>query len=271
MIRLWRGVWVQALAVFLASMAAAPRNATAQSWSPATWNDAAARSEVTPWDAAAPAAHGGDALALASYGAEAGASESVLRLNDANRQPPPVPARRGPVIRRMRPGTISVGLQGQYGGIRGNSRLADGFDHGPGYAFRFRYMLSRATALGFSFEHQRFGSIQPPLNVPGDFADSHLVVTTISAETVFYVHRERDTHPYFLVGFGYASPDVVFAEEVASRVDEGVFLTGGVGFERFIRPRFSIDGSVRAYGLIANSEFTSTGEVSLGLHVYPGD
>jgi hypothetical protein len=171
----------------------------------------------------------------------------------------------------MRPNTISVGMQAQYGGIRGSSRLADGFDNGPGYAFRFRYMLSSSTALGFSFEHQRFGSIQPRLNVPGDFADSHVVVTTISAESVFYRHRERDAHPYFLVGFGYASPDIIYAEEVASRVNEGAFLTGGIGLERFIRPRFSIDAALRVYGSIANSEFTSTGEVSLGIHLYPGD
>lgn len=174
-------------------------------------------------------------------------------------------------MRRLRPNTLSLGFQGQYGAMRGSSRLADGFDHGPGYALRFRYMLSRAAALGFSFEHQRFGSIQPPLNVPGGVIDSHVVVTTVSAEAVFYRHRERDLHPYFLVGFGYASPDVVETEASASRVNEGAFLTAGIGFERFLRPRVSIDGSIRAYGEIANSEFTSIGEVSLGIHLYPGD
>jgi len=174
-------------------------------------------------------------------------------------------------MRRLRPNTLSLGLQGQFGVARGTSRIADGFDQGPGYALRFRYMLSRAAALGFSFEHQRFGSIQPPLNVPGDFADSHVVVTTVSAEAVFYRHRERDLHPYFLFGFGYANPDVVYTPEISARVNEGAFLTAGIGFERFIRPRVSIDGSVRAYGEIANSEFTSIGEVSLGIHLYPGD
>jgi hypothetical protein len=171
----------------------------------------------------------------------------------------------------MRPNTISLGIQAQYGGIRGSSRLADGFDHGPGYAFRFRYMLSPRAALGFSFEHQRFGSVQPPLNVPGDFADSHVVITTISVESLIYSHREREVHPYFVVGLGYASPDIVFAEEVASRVNEGAFLTAGVGFERFVRARFSVDGSLRVYGQIANSEFSSVGQVSLGIHLYPGD
>jgi len=243
---------VGAVALALAACGA-PRTVGAQTWSLATWSRASAT-----WDGEDAARRGGG-------------ESSVLWRAGAERQPAPVPTRRGPVIRRMRPNTISLGIQGQYGGMRGSSRLADGFDNGPGYALRFRYMLSPSSALGFSFEHQQFGSIQPRLNVPGDFADSHVVVVTISAESVFYLHRERDTHPYFLVGFGYQSPDIVYAEDVASRVDEGAFLTGGLGFERFIRPRLSIDGSLRVYGSIANSEFTSTGELSLGIHLYPGD
>jgi len=54
------------------------------------------------------------------------------------RQPPPTERPRAPLLRRQRPNTISIGIQGDYGIIRGNSRLADGFSDGPGYAFRFR-------------------------------------------------------------------------------------------------------------------------------------
>lgn len=245
----WRGMTGGALALLAAACLAAPRAGEAQTWAPASWGNAAA----------------GDLLAAA------GGGESVLRVAGASRQPAPVPTTRGPVMRRLRPNTISFGIQGQYGAARGSSRIADGFDQGPGYGIRFRYLLSRSAALGFSFEHQRFGSIQPPINVPGDFADSHVVVTTISAEAVFYKGRQRETHPYFLFGFGYASPDIVFTPEISSRVNEGAFLTAGLGFERFVRPRFSIDGSLRVYGAIANSEFTSIGQVGLGIHLYPGD
>jgi len=252
MIRKRLGLWVGTLALASAACACMPRASAAQTWSPETWLSAASWSD------------------LGESGVR-GAGSSVLRLSESEKQPPAVPTRRGPVIRRMRPNTLSLGLQAQYGGVRGSSRLADGFDQGPGYAFRFRYMLSASTALGFSFEHQEFGSIQPPLNEPGQFADSHLVVTTISGEVIFYRHREKDAHPYFLLGFGYASPDIIYTEDIAARANEGVFLTGGLGFERFIRPRFSLDGSLRIYGEIANSEFTSMGQVGLGVHFYPGD
>ena len=188
---------------------------------------------------------------------------------EGNRQPAPAP-RAQPRLRRQRPNTISLGLQGQVGAVRGNSRIADGFDQGIGYAFRFRYMLSPSSALGFSFEHQRYGAIQAPNN-SGVFADSHVVITTVSVEGIFYVHREREFNPYFLGGVGLATPDIVFTDLQTSRVNEGLFALGGLGFERFIRPRFSLDFSVRGYALVSNSEFTSMGQVSLGIHGYPGD
>jgi hypothetical protein len=200
--------------------------------------------------------------------------ETVLRDlggGDFLRQPEPTPPPARVRLRRQRPNTISLGFQGQFGVVRGNSRVADGFDQGPGYAFRFRYMLSPSAALGFSFEHQRYGSIQVPIEVPGEVADSHTVITTVSAEAVFFVHREREFVPYFLGGFGYATPDVVFAENDASRTNEGLFAVIGVGFERFIRPRLSVDASIRGHALVSNAEFTSMGQVSLGIHLYPGD
>jgi hypothetical protein len=216
-------------------------------------------------------------LALASGAARAETAalgrETLLRDLGGGflRQPEPSPPPARPRLRRERSNTISLGLQGQFGAVRGNSRIADGFDQGPGYAFRFRYMLSPKAALGFSFEHQRYGSIQQPINVPGAFADSHVVITTVSAEAVIYVHREREFVPYFVGGFGFATPDVVFAEDQASRTNEGLFGVVGVGFERFIRPRFSVDASIRGHALVSNSEFTSMGQVSLGIHLYPGD
>ena len=186
------------------------------------------------------------------------------------RQPAPVPDKSRPALRRMRPNTISLGLQGQYGVVKGNSRVAEGFDHGPGYAFRFRYLLSPLASLGFSFEHQRFGSINPPTNT-GEFADSHVVITTVSVEGVFYIHREREAHPYFVGGFGIATPDVIYTEGQSARVNEGLFATVGVGMERFVRPRFSIDVSLRGYALVSNAQFTSMGQISAGIHLYPGD
>lgn len=112
MIRMGFGVKAGALAFMAVACVAAPRMGHAQSWTPAAWSSAAS----------------GDVLA------DARGEDSFLRLSESRRQPAPVPATRGPIPRRLRPNTISLGIQGQYGAIRGSSRLADGFDHGPGYA-----------------------------------------------------------------------------------------------------------------------------------------
>lgn len=187
------------------------------------------------------------------------------------RQPPPAEKPRAPLLRRQRPNTISIGIQGDYGIIRGNSRLADGFDDGPGYSFRFRYMMAPSFALGFSFESQRFYDKGGLPSTELGAGDSTIVMTTVGMEGVFYIHREREVNPYFVTGFGYASPDVVDEVRGSARVNEGMFLVMGAGLERFIRPRFSLDFTLRGEALISNSEFTGIATLSAGIHLYPGD
>jgi hypothetical protein len=194
-----------------------------------------------------------------------------LPLAFAMRQPPPTQPEPRTLLRRQRPNTISLGLQGSYGVVRGTSRLADGFSDGFGYGLRFRYMLSPSFALGFSFENQHYDNRGgAPSTTPGA-SDSSIVMTTVSVEGVVFLHREREVNPYFLGGFGHAAPDVVDKVLGSSRVNEGMFLVLGAGLERFLRPRFSLDFTARGYGMISNSEFTSFAQICAGIHLYPGD
>ncbi|HEY6221468.1 MAG TPA: hypothetical protein VIX13_02925 [Candidatus Eisenbacteria bacterium] len=194
-----------------------------------------------------------------------------LALESDAYQPAPVTPERRTLLRRQRPNTISLGIQGSYGMVRGTSRLSDGFSNGPGYAVRFRYMLTPSFALGFSFENQRFNSRGgPPSTTPGA-SDSTIVMTTVSAEGIFYVHRERESHPYFLGGFGHASPDIVDKSLGSARANEGLYLVLGAGMERFMRPRFSLDFTLRGYAMVSNVEFTSFAQICAGIHLYPGD
>lgn len=212
-------------------------------------------------------------LDLSGLGPDAQAALGPIRYASAvsMRQPPPAEKPRAPLLRRQRPNTISIGIQGDYGSLAGTSRLADGFSDGPGYSFRFRYMLAPSFALGFSFESQRFYDKGGIPSTELGAGDSTVVMTTVGMEGVFYIHREREVNPYFVTGFGYASPDVVDEVRGSARVNEGMFLVMGAGLERFIRPRFSLDFTLRGEALISNSEFTGVGTISAGIHLYPGD
>ena len=195
-------------------------------------------------------------------------SETLLR-----RQPAPVSPRKAPTLRRMRKGTISLGGQIGYGFVRGSSELNDHFDSGVGYGFRFRYMMSPKTALAFSFEHQRYGTRAGLPVDTGPFAakDSELVITTVATEIHVFFHREREFTPYLIGGFGFASPNVIYETKESRRVDEGPFGVVGAGFERFLRPRVSLDVALRGFAEVGNSELSLLSQMTVGIHLYPGD
>ncbi len=208
--------------------------------------------------------------------ADWGAFNTALAMRSAEssafkRQPSPAPPREARTLRRMRKGTISLGAQISYGLVRGTSELNDHFDHGLGYALRFRYSLSSRVAVGFSFENQRYGARIEPNPQPGEFADSQLVVTTVASEAVVFFQRDKMWTPYILGGVGFASPNVIYEKKESRRVDEGPFAVAGGGIEKFVRPRLSIDVSLRGYAQLGNSEITFFSQVSAGIHLYPGD
>jgi hypothetical protein len=204
------------------------------------------------------------------YGS-AGPWRDGLAMASGAYQPPPAPPARRPILRRQRPNTISLGVQGSYGAVRGNSRIADGFTDGPGYAFRFRYMLHPSFALGFSFENHHYYDRGGAESNELGAGDSSVTLTTVSVEGVYYLNRASEVNPYFVGGFGHAAPDIVDELRGSTRVNEGIFLMLGIGLERFIRSRFSLDFSLRGNALVSNSELTTFASLSGGIHLYPGD
>jgi hypothetical protein len=132
-------------------------------------------------------------------------------------------------------------------------------------------MLSPRAALGFSFENQSYGSRTDPNPQPPLAADSALVITTVATEGILFFHRERELTPYLLGGFGYASPNVTYESKESRRVNEGPFAVVGVGVERFVRSRISLDFALRGYAQVGNSELSMFSQLSAGIHLYPGD
>lgn len=169
----------------------------------------------------------------------------------------------GPASAQERPGTLSLGLQGQYGLIAGPSNFAEDYDFGPGFAIRIRYALGGPQAFGISFESQTFDpdpkstDENPPLDLK--FANA-------TVEYVRYFNRGAGRSQYAAFGAGLFHPSEVRRNGVQV-VSDGLVLTAGGGLEIFFRRNTSIDLSLRAYGMIGDS-VSATVQAAAGIHLY---
>ncbi len=166
-----------------------------------------------------------------------------------------------------RPGTLSLGMQGQYGLIAGPSDYAESYDHGAGFAFRIRYALGGPRALGISFESQTFGpdvsSTQPDeLGVPEELKFSNATV-----EFLRYFNRGEGQSQYMVMGLGLYHPSDVRSSGLVVASD-GLILVFGGGSEFFSLRTTSIDLSLRANALFGGDAVSGTVEVAIGVHHY---
>ena len=163
-----------------------------------------------------------------------------------------------------RPGTLSLGIQGQYGTLLGPSDFAEDYDWGAGFALRIRYALGGPQALGISFESQTF---EPSNDAPeGPDEPLELKFAHVSLEYLRYFNRGHGRSQYALIGLGLAHPSEVRSGGVAE-VSDALLLTGGGGVEVFVHRTVAIDISARAYGMIGES-VTATVEFAAGVHFY---
>jgi hypothetical protein len=168
-----------------------------------------------------------------------------------------------PASAQERPGTLSLGIQGQYGAIAGPSDFADDYDFGSGFAIRIRYALGGPQAIGISFESQTF---DPDPKSTDENPPLELKFANAMVEYVRYFNRGAGRSQYAAFGAGLFHPSEVRVNGV-QLVSDGLVLTAGGGLEIFFRRNTSIDLSLRAYGLIGDS-VSATIEAAAGIHLY---
>lgn len=165
-----------------------------------------------------------------------------------------------------RPGTLSLGIQGQYGFIGGPSDFAEDFDRGAGFAIRLRYALGGPQALGLSFESQTFGadvsSAEQSIDQPEELKFSNATV-----EYLRYFNRGQGQSQYLVAGLGLYHPSETRSTGLAQASDGLILLFGG-GSEVFAFRTTSIDLSLRANALFGGDAVSATLEVAAGLHHY---
>ena len=121
---------------------------------------------------------------------------STARAQDAS--PPPAPPS-GFRPRVVREGTLSLGMQGEYGSFVGSSGFGSEYNHGPSLAFRVRYRFAEDQAFGVSFEGQRFDA---KVDSVGEFAPKYLTAITTTLEYYNYFQTRSRTPQYLMIGAG---------------------------------------------------------------------
>ena len=163
-----------------------------------------------------------------------------------------------------RPGTLSLGLQGQYGTLLGPSDFAEDYDWGPGFGVRIRYAFGGPHALGISFESQTFD----PTSDPPEALDEpiELKIANVGVEYIRYFNRGHGRSQYAVIGLGLSHPSETRTGGIAE-VSDALLVTGGGGVEVFVHRQVSIDISARGYGMIGES-VTASVEFAAGFHFY---
>lgn len=173
----------------------------------------------------------------------------------------------GAASAQERPGTLSVGIQGQYGVLAGPSSFAEEYDHGPGFGIRLRYALGGPHALGISFESQTFGADVSQLASSGSDQPRELKFSNATVEYLRYFNRGQGQSQYLVTGLGLYRPSDVRATGLDPHGDGLILLFGG-GSEVFVLRATAVDLSLRFNSFFGDAGVSATLEAAIGFHHY---
>jgi opacity protein-like surface antigen len=200
-----------------------------------------------------------------------GALVLVLAASTARAQessPPPAPPS-GFRPRVVREGTLSLGMQGEYGTMLGNSGFGAEYNHGPSLAVRVRYRFAEDQAVGVSFEAQRFDA---KVDSVSEFAPKYLNALTTELEYYNYFQTRKRTPQYLMIGAGLLQTRRHLNDSEVDFPGDGGVLTLGAGAEYWWKRTLTFELSLRYNGLIHNdngtTNVTHSMQAGLGFHFY---
>ncbi len=172
--------------------------------------------------------------------------------------------------RIVREGTLSIGLQGQFGGMVGGE-FSDDFSTGFGIGVPLRYRLSRNSALGVTFAGQRYEAKEGLFTADSIAVDWFTSITTSLEYYQFFRVRDR-TPRYLFIGAGLSQTRTRLADGQTEFPGDGGVLTLGGGTEIWWKRTLTVDLSLRYNGLVIGGDdgtnFTHTIQVGLGFQFY---
>jgi opacity protein-like surface antigen len=189
----------------------------------------------------------------------------ILAASTAQAQetPPPAPPA-GFRPRVVREGTLSLGMQGEYGSFLGNSGFGAEFNHGPAIAVRVRYRFAEDQAVGVSFEGQRFDA---KVDSVSEFAPKYLNAITTTLEYYNYFQTRSRTPQYLMLGAGLLQTREHLNDSETTFPGDGGVISLGAGAEYWWKRTLTFELSLRYNGFIHsdNGKTNVTHGVQAGL------
>lgn len=171
--------------------------------------------------------------------------------------PPPLPGAPLPTEgwrpRIVREGTVSVGGAAQYGTLFAQTGFGRDYDGGGGMNIQLRYRTSRETALGLSFEAQRFDATEDPVEFD-DAKSLRCIVTTLDYYQYFKVKSR--TPRYLVAGGGLVQTRREDLDGDYRFPGDGGVVTAGAGTEIWWKRWFTFDLSARYYLFVHSADGT---------------
>ena len=175
-----------------------------------------------------------------------------------------------------RPGQVGIGVQGGYGALLESGNLGDTFTDGPTVSVRLRYRMRYERGFGLSFESQSF--VARPGQVPQSTGgappavaeDLSLILSGVEFYQLFGT-RTRSVR-MIMVGAGLAQARTKLStgetELSGTTSGDGLYLSAGVGVERFFYRSLAWDLSGRYAAAFIDGNTNHDLQVALGLIFY---
>jgi opacity protein-like surface antigen len=172
-----------------------------------------------------------------------------------------IPARADFAPRPVREGTLSIGLYGLGGALVAGS-LSETYDTGLGFAVRLRYRTARESALGLSFESQRYNAKQ----APQDATDPEwvTVVNSILEYQHYFRVQKRGTR-YLSAGVGLAQLRRRLESEETDFPGDGAVFALGAGTEIWWGRSLTVDLGLRYNGMLRSVDGISYYDQAIAL------
>jgi hypothetical protein len=164
----------------------------------------------------------------------------------------------------QRRSTPSIGVQFGYGSMSGTGYHErtdpvpgvvwhynnDDYRWGGALGLRIRYSLDQSHAVGLNFEDLRYGRKNGLAGLAGENERARqLQVNTVLFDYFIYLDRPARTCFYVLAGGGFHRDTYRFNKSENTIMPMAPAAELGLGAEYFLRPSWTIDGTLRGYWL----------------------